>query len=137
MDDDDWDISSLEEDRSIGRKAGREQKEPPPPLKNESNSTQVPNAWVAANPKGPKGEGLQFWCLPEAFINTRLPNGLPWWLSGKESACQAGDVGLTPVSEISPGEGNSNPLQYFCLGNPMDRGAWQASLWGHKNVGHD
>ncbi|MXQ89791.1 hypothetical protein E5288_WYG011518 [Bos mutus] len=73
VDDDDWDISSLEEDRSIGRKAGREQKEPPPPVKNESNSTQVPNAWVAANPKGPKGEGLQFWCLPEAFINTRLP----------------------------------------------------------------
>nr|NP_001103536.2 zinc finger protein DZIP1 [Bos taurus] len=59
VDDDDWDISSLEEDRSIGRKAGREQKEPPPPVKNESNSTQVPNAWVAANPKGPKGEGLQ------------------------------------------------------------------------------
>lgn len=59
VDDDDWDISSLEEDRSIGRKAGREQKEPPPPVKNESNSTQVPNAWVAANPKGPKGEGPQ------------------------------------------------------------------------------
>ncbi|XDB55917.1 hypothetical protein AB1E18_009378 [Capra hircus] len=59
VDDDDWDISSLEEDRSIGRKAGREQKEPPPPVKNESNSTQVPNAWGAANPKGPKGEGPQ------------------------------------------------------------------------------
>ncbi|XP_061291214.1 cilium assembly protein DZIP1 isoform X2 [Bos javanicus] len=59
VDDDDWDISSLEEDRSIGRKAGREQKEPPPPVKIESNSTQVPNAWVAANPKGPKGEGPQ------------------------------------------------------------------------------
>ncbi|XP_065757723.1 cilium assembly protein DZIP1 isoform X1 [Muntiacus reevesi] len=59
VDDDDWDISSLEEDRSIGRKAEREQKEPPPPVKNESNSTQVPNAWGAANPKGPKGEGPQ------------------------------------------------------------------------------
>ncbi|KAG5204294.1 hypothetical protein JEQ12_002270 [Ovis aries] len=59
VDDDDWDISSLEEDRSIGRKAGREQKEPPPPVKNESNSTQVPNAWGAANPKGLKGEGPQ------------------------------------------------------------------------------
>ncbi|XP_043747769.1 zinc finger protein DZIP1 isoform X3 [Cervus elaphus] len=58
VDDDDWDISSLEEDRSIGRKAEREQKEPPPPVKNESNSTQVPNAWGAANPKGPK-EGPQ------------------------------------------------------------------------------
>ncbi|XP_055282544.1 cilium assembly protein DZIP1 isoform X2 [Moschus berezovskii] len=59
VDDDDWDISSLEEDRSMGRKAGREQKDPPPPVKNESNSAQVPNAWGAANPKGPKGEGPQ------------------------------------------------------------------------------
>ena len=57
VDDDDWDISSLEEDRSIGRKAEREQKEPPPPVKKESNPTHVPNAWGAANPKGPKGEG--------------------------------------------------------------------------------
>uniref|UniRef100_A0A8C6FH12 Cilium assembly protein DZIP1 n=1 Tax=Moschus moschiferus TaxID=68415 RepID=A0A8C6FH12_MOSMO len=59
VDDDDWDISSLEEDRSMGRKAGREQKDPPPPVKNESNSAQVPNAWGAANLKGPKGEGPQ------------------------------------------------------------------------------
>lgn len=73
MDDDDWDISSLEEDRSIGRRAEREQKEPPPPVKKESNSTHVPNAWGAANPKGPKGEGSWLWCLPEAFINTGPP----------------------------------------------------------------
>lgn len=59
-DDDDWDISSLEEDRSIGRKAGREQKEPPPPVKNESNSTQVPNAWGAANPKDPREKVRSF-----------------------------------------------------------------------------
>ena len=49
--------------------------------------------------------------------------GLPGWLSGKESACQAGDLGLIPGLGRSPGEGNSNPLQYSCLGNPMDRGA--------------
>ena len=48
---------------------------------------------------------------------------LPWWHSGKESACNAGDRGLIPGSEISPGEGNGNPLQYSCLENPMDRGA--------------
>ena len=36
----------------------------------------------------------------------------------------AGDVGLVPESGKSPGEGNSNSLQYFCLENPMDRGAW-------------
>ena len=36
--------------------------------------------------------------------------GLPWWLSGKESACNAGDPGLIPESGISPGKGNGNPL---------------------------
>ena len=53
------------------------------------------------------------------------------WLSGKESACNAGDVGLISGSGKSSGEGNGNLLQYSCLENPMDRGAWQ-SPWGHK-----
>ena len=53
--------------------------------------------------------------------------GLPWWLSGKESAPNAGDLGSIPGSGRSPGEGNDNPLQYSCLENPMDRGAWQAT----------
>ena len=43
---------------------------------------------------------------------------LPRWLSGKESACQAGDMGSIPGLGRSPGEGNGNPLQYSCLGNP-------------------
>ena len=50
--------------------------------------------------------------------------------SGKESACNAGEVGSIPGSERSPGEGNSNPPQYSCLGNPMDRGAWRATVHG-------
>ena len=50
------------------------------------------------------------------------------YLDGKESACNAGDLGLIPGSERSPGEGNSNPLQYSCLENPMDRKAWQATV---------
>uniref|UniRef100_A0A8C9J414 Cilium assembly protein DZIP1 n=1 Tax=Panthera tigris altaica TaxID=74533 RepID=A0A8C9J414_PANTA len=58
VDDEDWDISSLEEEKSLGKKTGQEQKEHLP-LKNEPNSTQVPNAWVASNLQGPKGEGLQ------------------------------------------------------------------------------
>ena len=63
--------------------------------------------------------------------------GLPWWLSGKESACNAGDVSLIPGSGRSPGEGNGNPLQYSCLGNPVDRGAWQAIVHGAaKRVRH-
>ena len=42
----------------------------------------------------------------------------------------AADIGLTPGSGRPPGEGNGNPLQYSCLGNPMDRGAWQATVHG-------
>ena len=49
---------------------------------------------------------------------------------GKESACNAGDLGSIPGLGRSPGEGNGNPLQYPCLGNPMDTGAWQATVHG-------
>ena len=45
------------------------------------------------------------------------------------NAGAAGDVGLIPGLERSPGVGNGNPLQYSCLENPMDRGAWQISPW--------
>ena len=55
---------------------------------------------------------------------------LPWWLSGKESACQAGDKGLIPGLGRSPGRGHGNPLQYSCLGNPRDRGAWWDAVHG-------
>ena len=44
------------------------------------------------------------------------------------NAGDARDVGLIPISGISHGGGNGNPLQYSCLGNPMDRGAWQAII---------
>ena len=56
--------------------------------------------------------------------------GFPTWLSGKESACQAGDAGSIPGSGKSPEEGNGYPLQYSCLGNSMDRRAWQATVHG-------
>uniref|UniRef100_A0A2K5N025 Cilium assembly protein DZIP1 n=1 Tax=Cercocebus atys TaxID=9531 RepID=A0A2K5N025_CERAT len=58
VEDEDWDISSLEEEISLGKKSGKEQKEPPP-VKNEPHFAHVLNAWGAFNPKGPKGEGLQ------------------------------------------------------------------------------
>ena len=48
----------------------------------------------------------------------------------KNPPVSAGDVGLIPGSERSPGEGNGTPLQYSCLGNPMDRGAWRATVHG-------
>ena len=46
------------------------------------------------------------------------------------NAANAGDMGLIPGSGRSPGEGNGNLLQYSCLGNPMDRGAWWATVYG-------
>ena len=46
------------------------------------------------------------------------------------SASNAGDPGSIPGSGRSPGEGNGNPLQYYCLENPMDRGAWRATVYG-------
>ena len=63
--------------------------------------------------------------------------GLPKWLSGKESACQAVDAGSVPGLERSPGEGNGNPLQYFCLENTMDKGAWRVIVHGVARVGCD
>ena len=48
----------------------------------------------------------------------------------KASACNAGDLGSIPGSGRSPGEGNGNPLQYSCLENPMDVGAWWATVHG-------
>ena len=56
---------------------------------------------------------------------------------GKEPASNAGDPGLIPGLGRFPGEGNDNPLQYSCLKNPMDRGAWQAAVHGVTRVGHD
>ena len=63
--------------------------------------------------------------------------GLPQRLSSKESTCNAGDtgdMGLIPGSGRSPGEGHGNPLQYSCLENPMDRGAWWARVHGVTKI---
>ena len=49
----------------------------------------------------------------------------------------ARDTGLIPGLQRSPGEGNGNPLQYSCLENPMDRGAWGATVHGVQRVGHN
>ena len=54
--------------------------------------------------------------------------GLPWWLSGKESTCNAGDLGLIPGSGRSPEGETGNSFQYSCLENPMDRRAWWATV---------
>ena len=69
--------------------------------------------------------------------NTNL--GFPGGSDSKESACDAGGPDLISGSGKSPGEGTGNPLQYSCLENSMDRGAWWATVWsiGLQRVGHN
>ena len=64
------------------------------------------------------------------IIDLHSKAGSARWLSGKEFTCNTEDAGSIPESERSPGVGNSNQLQYSCLGNPMDRGAWRATVRG-------
>ena len=56
--------------------------------------------------------------------------GFPGGSEGKASACNAGNWGSIPGSGRAPGEGNGNPLQYSCLENPRQRGAWWATVHG-------
>ena len=58
-------------------------------------------------------------------MDNKLNMGFPGGSDGKESACNVGDLGSISVSGRFPEEGTGNPLQYSCLENPMDRGAWQ------------
>ena len=55
---------------------------------------------------------------------------------GKDSACKAGDLGSIPGSKRPPEGGNGNSVQDSCLENPIDRGAWQATIHGVAKVGH-
>ena len=94
--------------------------------------------WILGN------MGLPWQGLWQATVSTRywISTGsgfwvfllLSSWLSGgshsKESACGPGDPGLIPGSGRSPREGHGYPVQYSCLENPMDRGAWQAIVHG-------
>ena len=62
--------------------------------------------------------------------------GFPYSSVGKESAFTAGDQGLIPGLGRYPGNGNGNPLQYSCLENPMDRGAWLLQTMGSHMIEH-
>ena len=77
-------------------------------------------------------------CLPaggqhpaaqSAHCDVQVSPYFPGGSDGKESACNAGDPSLIPGLGRSPGEGNGNPLQYSCLENSMDRGAWKAIVY--------
>ena len=79
--------------------------------------------------------------LPETLnsnlILDMVRKGFPGGSDGKVSACNAGDPGLIPGSGSSPGKGNGKPLQYSCLENSMDRGAWWVKSMGSQRVRQD
>ena len=68
------------------------------------------------------------------LIYSSVRRGFPGISDGKESACNEGDPGSIPGSGRSSGEGNGHPLQYSCLENFMDRGAWWATVYGVANT---
>ena len=80
------------------------------------------------------------WPVKSSWGNKHYKNNYVIALSGssvgKESASNVRDLFIAGWGR-SPGEGNGNPLQYSCLENPMDRGAWQASVHGLQRIGHD
>ena len=80
----------------------------------------------------PHGERLALKKLKKNFF---IQVGFPGGSDGKESACNTGDPGSIPESGRSPREGHSYPLQYSCLENSLDRGAWWAM--GLQRIGHD
>ena len=82
--------------------------------------------WFLAG--GRPGKFIYF--LHLSLIVTEHHMGFPGGSAGKESSCSAGDLGLIPGLGRSPGEGNGYWLQYSGLENPMDRGAWQATIHG-------
>ena len=82
-----------------------------------------PRQW---HPVGSPKEGLGSSCI----FGVNFVAGFLGGSDGKASACSAGDPGLIPGSGRSPGEGNRNLLQYSCLGNSMDGGAWGATVRG-------
>ena len=79
--------------------------------------------------------GFSYLFLHLLYYNIVL--GFPHSSVSKESACNVGDLGSIPGSGRSPEVGNGNPLQYSCLENPMDRGAWRATVHEVPRVGHD
>ena len=102
--------------------------------------TRLPHPWDSSGKNTGVGCYFLLHCIAWMrikYVLMRMLKSPSWWLSGKESTCNAGDLQLArDVSFIPwwgrfPGKGNGNLLQYSCLENPMDRGTWH--WWGHKD----
>ena len=100
---------------------------PPSPFAFDLSQHQGLFQWVGFSHQVAKALELQ---LKLQSFQFKVEMGFPGGSDGKESACNAGDLGSTPGLGRSPREGNDNPLQYTCLENPMGRGAWQATVQG-------
>ena len=105
-----WTFSLLQQDENICTQVS--------PIQGELGKGPVGRFGKAAWEWGPEGQ--------EIYSTWSPGKGFPGGSDGKESICDAGDPGSTPASGRSLGEGNGNPLQYSCLENPMNRGAWWA-----------
>ena len=90
-----------------------------------------PHYYLSHEGKHRRGlENLSIDTRVSIYGGTVVQEGFPDSSVGKESTCDAGDAGLIPGSRRSPGKGTGNPLQYSFLENPMDRGAWRATVRG-------
>ena len=91
--------------------------------------------FFSRGPSGPRDQTQVSW-LAGGFFTHWTTRDRPSSSVGKESAINAGDLGLIPGPGRSPGEGNGNPLQWSCLGNPMHREAYWATVRGVARVRH-
>ena len=112
---------------------------PPGDLSNPRVKPRFPalqaNSLLSEPPGKPKNTGMGSLSLLQGIFLTQkfnqgLLNCFPGGSDGKASACNAGDPGSIPGSGRSSGEGNGNPFQHSCLENPMDGGAWLATVHG-------
>ena len=94
------------------------------PHKTNVNDVNFVQSWPRTAPGNPQS----FSHISIRLMERTLSTGLPRWLSGKESTCNMGDTSSIPQLGRSPGEGSGNLLHYSCLENPMDRGAWPATV---------
>ena len=92
----------------------------------EGATVSILTSWLLVLPQEVGEMGRDFFPTPSLLWGPVVTGGS----DGEEPACDAGDLSSIPGSGRSPGGGHGNPLQYSCMENPMDRGAWRATVHG-------